>query len=119
MKYYQHYIETTRLLDQMGFYKDHENPVIAFKDSYEKTHPIDQSPSGYLSRISGLKKSDAETVLAFFDYLAYLEHYKPSSRYQFVPLKHLSLNFKPITIPQFFQNLHLSYFDLRSRSLIV
>lgn len=119
MKYYQHYIETTRLLDQMGFYKDHENPVIAFKDSYEKTHPIDQSPSGYLSRISGLKKSDAETVLAFFDYLAYLEHYKPSSRHQFVPLKHLSLNFKPITIPQFFQNLHLSYFDLRSRSLIV
>lgn len=79
-KYYQRYVEDMRLLDQMGAFEDHPNPVIAFEEKYEAEHPTDDSYVGYMSRISGLLPENVETALAFIDYFQYLEEYDPSVR---------------------------------------
>ena len=80
MKYYQRYIEDSRLLSNEN---DTENPVLAFKDAYYDAHPLDNSRAGYLARISGLTKSDAEEVLAYIDYAQFVSEYNPSLAYNF------------------------------------
>lgn len=81
IKYYQRFVEDARLLsDENGT----ENPVLTFKDAYYAENPLDNSRAGYLARISGLAKSDAEEVLAVMDYLEFISEYDPTLAYDFV-----------------------------------
>lgn len=79
-RYYQRYIEDQRILEQMGAYEDSQNPVTAYQEKYETEHPLDNSPAGYLARISGLTKENAETVLAVLEYTDFIENYDAKSR---------------------------------------
>ena len=81
IKYYQRFVEDSRLLADEN---DTENPVLSFKDEYYIEHPLDNSRAGYLARISGLAKTDAEEVLAVADYLQFVSEYDPSVAYDFI-----------------------------------
>lgn len=79
-RYYQRYIEDQRILEQMGAYDDSPNPVTAYLEKYEAEHPLDNSPAGYLARISGLTKENAEIVIAVLEYSNFIENYNPETR---------------------------------------
>lgn len=80
-KYYQRFIEDTRLLEQFGAYEGSESPLAAFNREYEETHPVeDESYVAYMSRISGLSPENVETTLAFIEYFEYLNEYDPTER---------------------------------------
>lgn len=81
MKYYQRYIEDNRILEQMGAIET--NPVTVAKEDYLKDHPLDNSEAGYLSRIAGITKEDAEMVLAIADYYKFQEDYDGSTKFAF------------------------------------
>lgn len=51
------------------------NAIANYTTGYEKEHPVDNSRAGYIARISGITKHDAETVLAIVDYYHDLENY--------------------------------------------
>lgn len=80
MKYYQRYIEDNRILARET---GSEDVVSIFKEEYYKEHPLDNSRAGYLARVSGLSKSDAEETLAYIDYFNFLKNYDPSIAYNF------------------------------------
>ncbi|MBR3177212.1 hypothetical protein IKF27_00180 [Candidatus Saccharibacteria bacterium] len=86
MKYYQRYLEDNRVLSQLGAFKDTEikDPVLAYQDRYEKTHPADNSKAGTIARITGSTKDDVETMLAVIDYYTLLADYHPEERYAFI-----------------------------------
>ena len=88
IKYYQHWVAENRVLDQMQYFNNPElgtgpNPVTAYREKYYAEHPLDNSRAGILARISGLEKSDAETVLAIMDYSNFLAAYHPAERKDF------------------------------------
>ena len=53
------------------------------REEYYAKHPQDNSRSGWLARISGLTKEEAEMALAYADYLTFIARYDPSDRYAF------------------------------------
>lgn len=79
-RYYQRYVEDQRILKWAGAYGDSQSPVMAYEAQYEKEHPLDNSPAGYLARISGITKDDAETVIALAEYYNYIANYDPETR---------------------------------------
>lgn len=84
-KYYQRYIQDQRLLEQMGVYGSNsedgsKNPVGQFLEEYDREHPLDNTPSGYLARISGLSKEDSELILDVAWYYNFLENYDATTR---------------------------------------
>lgn len=79
-KYYQRFIEDQRILEQMGNFGDSQSLVGAYIEEYEAEHPLDNSPSGILARISGLSKDNAELVLNLAYYYDFLDNYDPSTR---------------------------------------
>lgn len=83
-KYHQLWVLNTRVKENLGFYENSTNPLTAYREHYESEHPLDNSRSGYLARISGLTKEDSETVLALFDYYNYVANYNPSEKYNFI-----------------------------------
>ena len=54
-----------------------QDPVLAAATRYRQENPIDNSTSGQLARFSGLRKTDAEFVLATIDYYNYLAEHRP------------------------------------------
>jgi hypothetical protein len=66
--------------------EDNTNPVLAFKEKYYEKHPIDNSYTGTLARISGQSKDDIAFLLEFADYSTKIANYDPSTRYSFVDL---------------------------------
>ena len=84
-KYYQRYIEDMRIINGMDG-EDNTNPVLAFKEKYYEEHPIDNSYTGTLARISGQSKDDIAFLLEFANYSAKIANYDPSTRYSFVEL---------------------------------
>jgi hypothetical protein len=80
-KYYQRFIEDTRILNQMGAFEDTQNPVSAFLEKYYTDHPLDNSPEGYLARITGYTKADIAFLLEFINYSNFLANYNPSDLY--------------------------------------
>ena len=82
MKYYQRYVEDQRILTQLGAYDDETDPVTAYVEKREAEHPYltDNTPAGYLARISGITKDDAETVLALAEYYTFIAKYDASER---------------------------------------
>lgn len=122
MKYYYDYIERQRIISQMN--QSDTNPVTAFKSSYEKNHPLDHSPAGYLSRISGLPKTTTSALLANLNYANYLASYQPQSAYSFLPATNLSTpqlisSSSNHTIIFAIFPLPVIYSNLRHRNLIV
>lgn len=79
-RYYQRYVEDQRLLEQMGAYEDSQNPVTAYEERYEAAHPLDNTPSGYIARISGMSKDDAELILALAEYADFIKDYDAETR---------------------------------------
>lgn len=107
-KYYQRYIEDMRILASMegndtssasangGLNNDlvqdnisstepatTSNPVLAYLQEYDATHPEDNSFEGILARISGQTKDDVAMMLEFVDYSTKIANYDPSTRYIF------------------------------------
>jgi len=76
-KYYQLFVTDQRVLENMG---NETNIVADFIEEYEAEHPLDNSPSSYLARISGLSPDDAQLVLDIAWYYNFLENYDPSTR---------------------------------------
>lgn len=77
-RYYQRYIEDSRLLEEMGMID--ENPVTAYEEKYLKENPLDNSQSGILARMTGQTKENIEIALTFLDYYQYINNYDPSAR---------------------------------------
>lgn len=85
IKYYQRYVEDQRILDQLHAYDDTstsngQNPVTAFREQYRAEHPLDNSDTGYLARVSGISKDDAELLLDVVAYYNFIENYDASTR---------------------------------------
>lgn len=80
MKYYQRYVEDQRILTQLGAYEEGQNPVEMAYERYLEKHPLDNSPSGTLARMSGIRKDDAQLVLDIVAYYNFLQDYDPSTR---------------------------------------
>lgn len=81
-KYYQRYVEDQRILTQLGAYEGETDPVTAYIEKREAELPYltDNTPAGYLARISGITKDDAETVLALAEYYTFVAEYDASDR---------------------------------------
>ncbi len=79
-KYFQLYVADQRILTQMGAYEGSQSPVAAYLEEYETENPVDNSPSGYLARISGLTKNDAQLVMDVAYYYNFLDNYDASTR---------------------------------------
>lgn len=91
-KYFQRYIEDQRIYEQIGAYDnnnlsgyrtDGKSPVTAYQEKYEAENPVDNSYAGYIARISGMTKDNAEDMLAFVDYYQYLDDYDAAVRIAF------------------------------------
>lgn len=80
LRYYQLYAQDQRILEQMGNYEGSKSPINAYIEKYEAEHPLDNTPSGYLARISGLSKDDAQLVLDIAWYYNYLNEYDATTR---------------------------------------
>lgn len=82
IKYYQRYYEDIRKLDQLGAFGDDGIPTLAYQAQYEAAHPwtTDNSVTGYLARIAGISKDDAELILDVVDYYNFLGSYDPDTR---------------------------------------
>ena len=82
MKYYQRYVEDQRILTQLGAYDGETDPVTAYVEKREAELPYltDNTPAGYLARISGITKDDAETVLALAEYYTFIAEYDAGDR---------------------------------------
>jgi hypothetical protein len=72
-----------RILGGMDEGEGKNNPVIAYEERYEATHPIDTSYEGTLARITGQTKEDIAFLLEFTRYSDQIAKYDPSSRYSF------------------------------------
>ena len=57
--------------------------VSEYRESYYARYPLDNSRAGRIARISGMSKADAETALAYADYLTVIANYNPDGRFQF------------------------------------
>ena len=86
-KYYQLYVQDMRILSGMAGDDDQAsiNPVIAYLEKYDATHPQDNSFEGTLARISGQTKDDIAMMLEFVNYSTKIADYDPSTRYSFSP----------------------------------
>lgn len=129
-KYYQRYIEDQRILDWMGAYGDGQSPVVAYETQYEQEHPLDNSPAGYLARISGITKEDAEAVIALVEYYNFIENYDPDTRLAMNNDSNitsepniktndnviLAINTSPINPIQVINQQNIIYNDVRNRS---
>lgn len=91
-RYFQRYIEDQRIYEQIGAYDndsqsgyntDGKSPVTAYKEKYEAENPVDNSYAGYIARISGMTKENAEDMLAFVDYYRYVDDYDAAIRIAF------------------------------------
>ena len=71
-KYYQRYVEDSRIDATLN---GNDNPVIAYENKYEESHPLDNSYSGILARYSGLSKDQVRFALEVVDYSDYLAKY--------------------------------------------
>lgn len=141
IKYYQRYVADMRILDDLGALSEGNessdiptNPVTAYREEYYKEHPLDNSPAGYLARISGSRKEDAEDALAVIDYLYLIENYDSSTRLAFGEINPTSTDIideanssKPWQYQEKLQNPNhqiaqiilsnpFSYADIRNRS---
>ncbi len=129
-KYYQRYIEDQRIFAWSGAYGDKASPVVAYEEKYEQEHPLDNSPAGYLARISGITKEDAETVIAIAEYYNFLEEYNPDTRLSMgektiaktsteiiTNFNEISPNnYKPKNTTYISHNQHILYNDIRNRN---
>lgn len=84
-KYYQLYMLDMHIAEQIGAFEDSEetgniNPITAYREAYAEAHPIDDSYAGYIARVSGITKEDAEGLLAVVQYYQYLQEYDASNR---------------------------------------
>lgn len=79
-KYYQRYVQDQRILEQLGAYEGSTSPVVSYLEEYEAENPLDNSPSGYLARISGLSKDDAQLILDVAYYYNFLDSYDAGTR---------------------------------------
>lgn len=93
-KYHQLWVLSTRVKENLGFFKEDENPIAVYRAHYEQEHPLDNSRSGYLARISGLTKEEAEIALDFIDYYQNIANYNPEKAYDFTshPETHYNFN---------------------------
>ncbi len=92
-KYHQLWALTTRVKENLGFYSADNNPLAVYRAHYEAEHPLDNSRSGYLARISGLTKEESEIALEFIDYYAALADYHPELAYNFIATPTIIYNF--------------------------
>lgn len=83
-KYFQRYVEDTRILDQMGAYEDSKSPILAYQEKYYAENPLDNSREGYLARITGMTTEDVAFLFEFADYYNFLAEYDPSNLYPVV-----------------------------------
>lgn len=83
-KYHQLWALTTRVKENLGFYSAEDNPIAVYRTHYEENHPLDNSRSGYLARISGLSKAEAELSLDIIDYYLQIANYHPEDAYNFI-----------------------------------
>ena len=57
--------------------------VEQIRNEYLASHPKDNSRAGIIARRSGMTKKEAETALAYADYLIFIARYNPAERYAF------------------------------------
>lgn len=81
LKYYQRYVEDTRILEQLHAYEENgmNNPVADYRAEYRAAHPLDNSAAGVIAQYSGLTKEDSQLLLDVVAYYNYLENYDPST----------------------------------------
>ena len=89
-KYYERYIQDMRYLTektntQVASEDDeiYTNPVIAYEEKYDQTHPVDNSLEGTLARISGQSKEDIAFLLEVSKYAEYLANYSTDGLFAF------------------------------------
>jgi hypothetical protein len=76
-----------------------DNPVLAYKKAYDEEHPIDNSLTGTLARISGQTKDDVAFLLEYIDYSTKIANYHPETRYSFTGTpQEIIYNFESITL---------------------
>ena len=98
------------------------NEVSIAKEKYYAENPLDNSEAGYIARISGMTKDQAEIALAYADYLTYLANYNPSTRYSFInptglessPLDSLEFN-EELANTYALVSKEIAYSDIRNR----
>jgi len=128
-KYYYRFVEDARILGQMGAYENTSNPVLGFLDRYYTQHPLDNSPEGYLARITGMTTSDIAFLLEFVDYSNFLADYDPTDLYP-VPAQHTQISLTDTisrtvlvarTVPEISgpAAYPLAYADTRTRSYAI
>lgn len=86
-KYHQLWVLSARVKENLGLYSAENNPIAVYRAHYDELHPLDNSRSGYLARISGLSKEEAQIALDLIDYYQEIASYDPSTRFQFANLE--------------------------------
>lgn len=117
-KYYNEWIRRQRIIDQMsGSTSEDSNPILSFKNNYEKNHPLDNSASGYLSRISGLTKSDASKIIASLKYQNFVDTYHTAQAKNQKPKQSLTFKIAKKSPAFIVPNHHFVAPDLRNQRL--
>ena len=63
--------------------KEKKSTAQIIREEYRKEHPIDDSPAGRIAIFTGMTKEEAETALAYAQYLNFIARYDASERYAF------------------------------------
>lgn len=143
-KYYQLYVLDMHIAEQIGAFENSQetgniNPITAYREKYAAEHPQDDSFAGYVSRVSGISKEDAEGIIAVAEYYQYLQEYDATTRialndaniikngndlvieYSRTPTGSLNIKENNIESAAIISNQHqyVMYNDIRNRSFAV
>lgn len=80
-KWYQRFTEDQTYAEASEMIE--KSAASAYLEEYYKEHPLDNSYEGMLARYSGMTKDNVIALLDFIDYVDYIAHYDPSTRYAF------------------------------------
>lgn len=116
-KYHQLWVLSTRVKENLGLYSAENNPVAVYRAHYDELHPLDNSRSGYLARISGLSKEEAEIALDLIDYYQKIASYNPSARFQFANQEPEKLTVSSDYTPHYIVNT-VSHTSIRREGVI-
>ena len=87
-KYYQAYVEDMRILSGMensasDVSAQTNNPVLAYLEEYDEKHPVDDSFTGTLARLTGYTKDDIAFLLEVSRYSSEIANYDYSNLFVF------------------------------------
>ena len=117
-RYYQRYVEDMRIMN--GMTAEQDSTVVSYQKDYAKKHPLDESFTGMLARLSGYTKDDIAFLLEFTRYSNEIANYHPEERYAFGSQPHFTrYDFSETNYPEIVVSVRMPEFFTDKRNYAV